>query len=195
MSIFGWLRRHDDPGTERKDTEQVSEAVERVIALNPRLAMAPSIAGRRLTPAMAASLRYAGDLVASLPAPHEASAQGVGLGPLPARLLRHAGRTAHAHKPLRRNMCVLPTEPRRGARVCGAWNGHDPASCVLGVELEGGTEVRHDVAQTTVCFGDHRVRVCGPHGTGSQAGHLMAGNRSIGARWSRQTGKRSSRYA
>ncbi len=158
MSIFGWLRRHDDPGTERKDTEQVSEAVERVIALNPRLAMAQHCR-ERLTPAMAASLRYAGDLVASLPAPHEASAQAWASDPY----LRAFFATPEE----------LPTHISRSEEICAYFQQNPGAEHayavlgmamtqrrVLGVELEG-TEVRHDVAQTTVCFGDHRVRVCG----------------------------------
>jgi hypothetical protein len=64
MGIFRWLRRNDNSSTERRDMEQVREAVERVMTLNPRLRMAQHCA-ERLAPAVKVSLRYARDLVAS----------------------------------------------------------------------------------------------------------------------------------
>jgi hypothetical protein len=154
MGIFRWLRRNDNSS----DTEQVREAVERVLTLNPRLRMAQHCT-ERLAPAVKVSLRYARDLVASLPVPHEASARMwasdvyiCAYFATPDELAKRVSRSEELHAYFDQN-----PEAEHAYAVLGMAmiERH-----VLGVALEGEV-VRHDVAQTTVCFDDHRVRICG----------------------------------
>lgn len=158
MGIFRWLNRNDKSNTERRGTEQVREAVERVMTLNPRLRMAQHCA-ERLAPAVKVSLRYARELVDSLPVPHEASAR---------TWSSDLYMRAYFAKPDELAMRVSRSEELR------AYFDQNPETeqayavlgmamikrHVLGVALEG-EALRRDVAQTTVCFDDHRIRICG----------------------------------
>jgi len=153
MNIFNWLRSHDDVRTEREESEQVRDAVDRVMALNPRLGMAQRCR-ERLAPAVAAALRYATNLVASLPAPHEASARtwasDLCMRAYFARPEELTGRISHSEE-LRAYFEQNPNSEHAYA-VLGMtmFERH-----VLGVALEANA-VRRDVAQTTVC-----LRRCG----------------------------------
>jgi hypothetical protein len=158
MGIFRWLRRNDNSSTGWRDTEQVREAVERVMKLNPRLRMAQHCA-ERLAPAVNVSLRYARDLVASLPAPHEASACTwasdhyiCAYFATPDELAMRVSRSEELHAFFDQN-----PEAEHAYAVLGMAmiERH-----VLGVALEG-EAVRREVAQTTVCFDDHRIKICG----------------------------------
>lgn len=157
MGMFNWLRSNDDARTERQEPEQVREAIDRVMALNPRLGMAQRCR-ERLAPAVAASLRYATDLVTSLPAPHEASARtwasDLYMRAFFARPEELTGRISHSEE-LRAYFEQDPESEHAYAVLGMAMIERR----VLGVALEGDA-VRRDVAQTTVCFGDHRVRIC-----------------------------------
>ncbi|MFM0008165.1 hypothetical protein PQR57_45570 [Paraburkholderia dipogonis] len=158
MGIFRWLHRDDNSSTERRDMEQVRETVERVMTLNPRLRMAQHCA-ERLTPAVKVSLRYARDLVASLPLLHEASAR-TWYSDLYVR--------AYFANPDELAMRVSRSEELRvyfdqnpeAEHVYAVLGMAMIERHVLGVALAGDT-VRRDVAQTTVCFDDHRIRICG----------------------------------
>ena len=158
MGIFRWLRRDDNSSTERRDTEQVRETVERVMTLNPRLRMAQHCA-ERLTPAVKVSLRYARDLVASLPLPHEASAR---------TWYSDLYICAYFAKPDELAKRVSLSEELRlyfdqnpeAEHVYAVLGMAMIERHVLGVALAGDA-VRRDVAQTTVCFDDHRIRICG----------------------------------
>jgi hypothetical protein len=157
MGIFNWLRSNDDARTKRHEPEQVRKAIDRVMALNPRLEMAQRCR-ERLAPAVAAALRYATDLIATLPAPHEASARTWASDPYMraffARPEELTGRISHSEE-LRAYFEQDPESEHAYAVLGMAMIERR----VLGVALEGDA-VRRDVAQTTVCFGDHRVRIC-----------------------------------
>ncbi|CAE6762625.1 hypothetical protein [Paraburkholderia domus] len=158
MGIMNWLRSNDDARTDRQEPEQVTEAIDRVMALNPRLGMVQRCR-ERLGPAVAASLRYATGLVASLPAPHEASARtwasDLYMRAFFARPEDLTGRISRSEE-LRVYFEQNPDSEHAYAVLGMAMTERR----VLGVALEGNA-VRRDVAQTTVCFSDHRVRICG----------------------------------
>lgn len=158
MGIFNWLRSNDDARTERQPPERVREAINRVMALNPRLGMAQRCR-ERLAPAVAAALRYATDLVGSLPAPHEASARtwssDLYMRAFFAQPEDVTGKISHSEE-LREYFEQNPDSEHAFAVLGMSMTERH----VLGVALEGNA-VRRDVAQTTVCFGDHRVRICG----------------------------------
>lgn len=158
MGIFRWLSRNDKSSKERRGTDQVRGAVERVMTLNPRLRMAPHCA-ERLSPAVRVSLRYARDLVDSLPVPHEASARTWSSDPYmrayfatPDELAVRVSRSEELRAYFDQNP---ETEHAYAVLGMAMIERH-----VLGVALEG-EAVRRDVAQTTVCFDDHRIRICG----------------------------------
>jgi hypothetical protein len=158
MGIFNWLRSNDDARAGLQEPAQVREAIDRVMALNPRLGMAPRCR-ERLAPAVAASLRYATGLVTSLPAPHEASARtwasDLYMRAFFARPEELTARISHSEE-LRAYFDQNPDSAHAYAVLGMAMIERH----VLGVALEGNV-VRRDVAQTTVCFTDHRVRICG----------------------------------
>ncbi|SAL06244.1 hypothetical protein AWB81_07504 [Caballeronia arationis] len=157
MGILGWLKIDDEASNERREPEQVEELVDRVKALIPRLRMARR-SHERLAPAVAESLRYATDLVGSLRAPHEASSCAWATDPYMlaffARREDLAERISRSEE-LRAYFQQNPDSEHAYAVLGMALKERH----VLGVALEG--EIVHrDVAQTTVCFGDHRVRIC-----------------------------------
>lgn len=158
MGISKWLRRNGNASTDPHDAEQVREAVERVVTLNPRLEMTQRCR-ERLAPAIAVSLRYATDLVASLPEPRDAGARD---------WVSDFYLRAFFAKPEEMAMRVSRSEDLRAFFEQNADSQHAYALLgmamyerhVLGVALEGEV-LRRDVAQTTICFDDHRVRICG----------------------------------
>jgi hypothetical protein len=158
MSILDWLWHHDEAQSTREQSERSNEALKRILEIIPRLRMARRYR-ERLAPAIAISLRYENTLVASLPAAHEASASAWSSDPYlraffatPQELIdafsrSHELRAHFDQNPNSQEACVVL--------------GMTMTECqVLGVALEGDT-VRHDVSQTTLCFGNHRVRICG----------------------------------
>lgn len=158
MGILSWLRSNDDARTERHEPEQATEAIDRIMALNPRLGMAQHCR-ERLASSVAASLRYATALVTSLPEPHEASAR---------TWSSDLYMRAFFAQPEDLTGRISRSEELRGYFEQNPDSEHAFAVLgmsmierhVLGIALEGNA-VRRDVAQTTVCFGDHRVRICG----------------------------------
>lgn len=158
MGILSWLRSNDDARTERHEPEQATEAIDRIMALNPRLGMAQHCR-ERLASSVAASLRYATALVTSVPEPHEASAR---------TWSSDLYMRAFFAQPEDLTGRISRSEELRGYFEQNPDSEHAFAVLgmsmierhVLGIALEGNA-VRRDVAQTTVCFGDHRVRICG----------------------------------
>lgn len=157
MGIFDWLR----PSARTKkahDTPQVRELVERVIRLSPQLELAQRCRAR-LAPALKISLDYVSGIVASLPAPHEASAAAWSNDPCIHAFFAAPDDVAHA----------LSRSPD-----LHAWFDRHPlaqeAYAVLGMAMserrgfgveQHGDTVRSDVARVTLSFDDHQVRVCG----------------------------------
>jgi hypothetical protein len=158
MGLFTWLRRSDHSGTRQRDAEQVREFVERVMTLNPRLRMAQHCV-ERLTPAVTVSLRYAHDLAASLPAPHEACARtwasDLYLRAYFAKPDELAIRLSRSEE-----LCAYFDQNPEAEHAYAVLGMRMVERHVLGVALDG-EAVRRDVALTTVCFDDHRVRICG----------------------------------
>jgi hypothetical protein len=158
MGILSRLLHRDTVQIAPQEEARIDESVERIAAMNPRLRMARRYR-ERLAPAVAASLQYADELVASLPAPHEASSNAWSSDPCmraffatPEDLARAFGRSDELRAHFDRN----PDSQEAYAALGMAMAERH----VLGVAQDGDM-VRRDVAQTTVCFGDHRVRICG----------------------------------
>ena len=148
-------RLFGDDGTK---TEGVDEAVERIAALYPMLRLARRYQAN-LRPAVATSIQYVTDLIASLPPPHEASAHGWSTDPClhaffasPDSLIRAFSRSEDLRTYFERNAGAQEAYAVLGMAMI---ERH-----VLGAELQGDT-MRRDVVQTTVSFDDHQVRICG----------------------------------
>ncbi|CAB3808757.1 hypothetical protein LMG28614_06874 [Paraburkholderia ultramafica] len=158
MGILSRLFHRDQVKIAPQESARINEALERILAMHPRLRMARRYR-ERLAPAVAASLQYADDLIGSLPAPHEASADAWSSDPYlraffatPEDLVQAFSRSQELREHFERN-----ADSQEAYAVLGMTMTERH---VLGVALEGDT-MRYDVAQTTVCFGDYRVRICG----------------------------------
>lgn len=158
MGILDWLINRGDDRAEQQESERVTEAIERILAINPRLRLARRY-HERLAEAVTVSVRYEDSLVASLPAPHEASAAAWSSDPCiraffatPDDMPRIFSRS----RELRAHFDRYPdTEEAYAVLGMTLTERH-----VLGVAREGDT-IRNDVMQTTLCFSDHRTRICG----------------------------------
>ncbi|EDZ97379.1 conserved hypothetical protein [Burkholderia sp. H160] len=144
--------------TAHVESARVGEMIDRAIATNPRLRLARHYR-ERLGKAVSVSLAYIDDLIGSLPAPNEAKATAWSTDPLirvffatPDDLVKAFSRSEELRAYFAQNAFLTEAYATLGMAM---FERH-----VLGVAVEGG-EVRHDVAQTTLCFSDHRVRVCG----------------------------------
>lgn len=158
MGILDWIFHRDETQAGQREDERLAETVERVLAIYPRLRMARHYR-RRLAVAVAETVRYKDSLVASLPAPHEASVNAWSSDPCiraffatPEDLPRAFSRSSELRAYFDRN-----PDTREAYAVLGMAMFERR---VLGVALEGET-MRNDVALTTLCFSDHRVRICG----------------------------------
>ncbi|MFP4896283.1 hypothetical protein [Paraburkholderia sp. EG304] len=144
--------------TAHDQTTRVAEMIDRVIAMNPRLRLARHYK-ERLRQAVSVSPTYIDDLIRSPPAPHEANAAAWSTDPLirvffatPDDLVKAFSRSEELRAYYARNSNLTEAYATLGMAM---FQRH-----VLGVAAEG-DEMRHDVPQTTHCFSDHRVRVCG----------------------------------
>ena len=146
-----WLRRGD--------TARVDEAIERVVQVaNPKLRFARRYRAR-LAPAVAAALDYVGKLVAALPGAREASAAAWAADPYIHAFFARPDDLAQAFS--RAGDLRAHFERHPGAAEAHAVLGMEMTERrALGMALEG-EAVRSEVAQTTVSFADHRVRICG----------------------------------
>ncbi|WP_321901421.1 hypothetical protein [Paraburkholderia tropica] len=157
MGLLTWLF-HRNGSSDREENVRLAEMIDRALALNPRLRLARRYR-ERLGEAISVSLDYIDDLTGSLPPPHEAD------------------RAAWATDPLIRAFFAtsddLPKAFSRSEELRAYFSQHAEATeayatlgmamferHVLGVALDGDS-VCHDVPQTTICFTDHRVSVCG----------------------------------
>ncbi|WP_321956574.1 hypothetical protein [Paraburkholderia bannensis] len=157
MGLFDrlWPRKHAQPVQE---TAQTRALVERLTVLSPSLKLARAYR-ERLVPALATSQAHIVELVARLPPAHEASAANWLADPYIHAFFAAPDDIAH----------VLSRSPE-----LHAWFDSHPLAretwAVLGMAMnerrgfgvaQHGDQVHNDVAQTTLSFDDHQVRVCG----------------------------------
>jgi hypothetical protein len=154
-----WSKRGHDPGGQWSK-EQIAETVERVVqTTNPRLRFLGRYK-KRLAPAVTASLNYAREIVASIPAPHEASAAGWNADPCVRAFFATSDdiKQVFSRAPeVRAYFTQNPAAERAFALISMAMVERK----ILGMALEGDV-MRRDVPQTTMSFGDYRVRFCMP---------------------------------
>ena len=157
MGIFDRFR-HGGAQT-AQDAARIEETAERLVQMtNPRLRLVPRYRGR-LKPAVQAALSYARDLVASAAPAREASVASWASDPYlraffatADEITRVFGRSADLRAHFDRNPDSLEAYAVLSMQMV--------ERKILGMALEGET-MRRDVAQTTVSFGDYRVRICG----------------------------------
>jgi hypothetical protein len=139
-------------------TPRIRALIERLLVLSPSLKLAEGFR-KRVTPALACSVDYVSGVVRSLPPAREASASNWLDDPYihaffaaPDEIARILSRSPELHAwfkshPLAQETWAVLSMAMTERRV-------------LGVEQVGDT-VHADVAQTTLSFDDHQVRVCG----------------------------------
>jgi hypothetical protein len=138
---------------------RLGEMVERVIALSPRLRLA-SRCQPRLETAVGKGLACIRGLVASWADAREASAAAWSSDPCIRAFFGapdDVSRVIAQSQPLRALFDANPSLAEAHAVLGMAFSERR----TLGVALEG-QATRHDVEQTTVSFGDHKLRLCGP---------------------------------
>jgi hypothetical protein len=158
MGFLNRLGRAND-GVAAQDRERVGESIERIMALHPQLRLARQYR-KRLAPAVGTSLAYLRELVDAVPAPREASTAAWAVDPYvhawfaaPDDVASTLSRAA-ALRAFFDNNSGLP-------EACAVLGMEMTERHMLGVRQEGDT-MRRDVAQTTLSFSDHQVRMCGP---------------------------------
>lgn len=157
MSLFDklWPRARTQHGPE---SPQLQALIGRLLVLSPTLNLVPQWR-ERLAPALERSIEYVSGIVNALPAAREASAATWMTDPYVHAFFAAPEEVAH----------IMSRSPE-----LHAWFDAHPlareAYTVLGmamVERRGfgvaqhGDQVHTDVAQTTLSFDDHQVRVCG----------------------------------
>lgn len=148
-----------DGGHAPASDPRLGEMVERVIALSPRLRHA-SRCQARLEASVGKGLAYIRGLVASWPDAREASVAAWSTDPCIRAFFGAADDVSRV---------IAQSEPLRALFDANA--GLTEAHAVLGMAFSErrtlgvalqGQATRHDVEQTTVSFGDHKLRLCGP---------------------------------
>lgn len=155
MGFPGWLRRRATR-VHAHDKQEIAELTERVTRLNPRLRLV-SRYQQRLRPALGQALDYVRERVQGLPAPREASPQAWGTDPCIQAFFgtpRDVQLVFSRSPELREFFQQSPDTPQAYAVLGMAMTERR----TLGVSLEGGV-MRTDVQQTTISFGDHKVRI------------------------------------
>jgi hypothetical protein len=157
MSILDWFR----PRARAKpvpESPQIRMLIERLLVLSPTLKLVPDWR-ERLAPAIAQSVEYVRGVLERIPPAREASAAAWLSDPYIHAFFAAPDEVAH----------VLSRSPE-----LHAWFESRPLAretyAVLGMAMserrgfgveQHGDEVHTDVAQTTLSFDDHQVRVCG----------------------------------
>ncbi|WP_176053443.1 hypothetical protein [Paraburkholderia caribensis] len=155
--LSDFLLHRRAPSDPDKET-RIRDAVARVLAMNPRLKSARRH-DARLAQSLKTALSYTDDLVASLPPVRDANAEAWSLDPVMRSFFATPGDLAQAFS----RSEALRALFERDAGLTDAYAVLGMALTerhILGVALEGDS-IRHDVPQTTLCFSDHRVRICG----------------------------------
>jgi hypothetical protein len=149
-------------GSKRSDAqrdEDVDQMVQRVIALSPRLRLAQGHQAR-LEAAVAKAAVHLRELVAAFPAPRKVSPASWSSDPYVRAFFAAAddiGPVLGRSEELRAFFDQQPGQQHAFAVVGMALTERR----TLGVEQDGDV-MRSDVAQTTLSFSDHQIRVCGP---------------------------------
>lgn len=155
MGFLGWMRRRDR-GVHAHDKQEIAELTERVTRLNPRLRLV-SRYQQRLRPSLGQALDYVRELVHGLPDPREASTQAWGTDPYIQAFFGTPRdvQLAFSRSPELREFFEQSPGTLQACAVLGM---EMTERRTLGVALEGDV-MRTDVAQTTISFGDHKVRI------------------------------------
>ncbi|MFC0400212.1 hypothetical protein [Paraburkholderia rhizosphaerae] len=157
MGLLNWLLGRDRVQIAPQIAAQIDDGVNRVLAMYPRLQRA-SHYKERLKPGVVASLQHIDTLLASLPVAHQADQQAWSSDlalraffATPDDLVQAFGRSEE----LRSFFDQHPDSAEAYAALGMAMKERH----FLGVEAEG-DQVRYDVPQTSLLFGDHQVRMC-----------------------------------
>jgi len=143
---------------EAADDRRLEAMVARVLELNPRLRLAQHHEAR-LKSAIQAALSHLDELVASFPVAHPATAEAWSTDPYIRAYFVSPDDIGHA---IGRSTTLREFFDRSP--------GQDSAYAVLGMKMterrtlgvaRDGDATRSDVPQTTLSFGDHRIRICG----------------------------------
>ena len=159
MKIMDWWRGRANTAQSPLDKQRITDAVERIVqTTNPRLRYAQGYQ-KKLAPAVKASIDYAHELVASLPAAREASTAAWAADPFiralfvnPDALVQSLSRALDLRTHFEQN----PGQTEAFAVVGMEMSERK----VLGMAMEGDL-LQRDVTQTNVNFSDHRARICG----------------------------------
>lgn len=157
MGLLSRLFHRDRTNDSYVEEARIDDAIARVVAIHPRLKLASRYRDRLKQP-VATALQYIESLIASLPAPFDANP------------------TAWASNPSLRAFFATSDDIilafARSDEVRGFFD-RNPTSvdvyCALGMAMterhtlgaaQEGNSVHLDVPQTTLCFSDHRARIC-----------------------------------
>ena len=158
MDFLRNLFHRDEASGAPLDAARIDEAIARILAIHPRIGVV-SRYRQRLTDPISITLRYADELMASLPATLDANADAWATSPslraffaTPDDIADTFGRSEDVRAFFDANPDAVDLHGTLGMALT---ERH-----VLGVALDGDT-LHHDVAQTTLSFSDHRVRICG----------------------------------
>lgn len=163
MGLLDWLRGALGGGTSG-EVPGVDDAIERIVqAANPRLKLV-SRYKKRLAPGVAASLGHVSALVAAIPPALSAGVADWSSDPRLSAFFANAQDLARAFSRSREVREFFEAHPA-ATETCALLGMALTERRVLGMGLQG-EAVRADVPQTTLSFGDHRVRLC----AGSEAG-------------------------
>lgn len=158
MGILAWWRHRGGTAKDAQSAERVDAAVERIMKMNPRLRLARRYRVR-LAPAVATTLAYAKSVVDAAPVSRNAGAAGWSADPCLRAFFANPDELVRAFSRSRDLQTYFEREPA-AQEAYAVLSMEMVERQVLGVAMEG--EVIHrDVPQTTVSFGDYRVRICG----------------------------------
>ncbi|HWT37646.1 MAG TPA: hypothetical protein VN289_15265 [Paraburkholderia sp.] len=158
MNFLRQLFHRDGPSAPPMDAARIDEAIKRILAIHPRIGVV-SRYRQRLKDPISVALQYVDELMASLPATLDANADAWAGNPslraffaTPDDIADTFGRSEDVRAFFDQNPGAADLHGTLGMALT---ERH-----VLGVALDGDT-LHHDVAQTTLSFSDHRVRICG----------------------------------
>jgi hypothetical protein len=172
MGMLNWLLNRNRAQTGLQNSAQIDTGIKRILAMHPRLQMAPRYE-QRLKPAVLTALAHIDGVLASLPSAHQANAQAWSADfhlraffATPDTLLEAFSRAEELRAFFDGNAECTEAYAALGMAMA---ERH-----FLGVALEG-TDVRHDVPQTSLLFGDYRVRMCSRTESGlrEEIGHRL----------------------
>lgn len=159
MGILDWWRGRHSSAEGGPDAVAVGEAVEHIVqTANPRLRFARRYA-QRLAPAVASAMAYAVEIVESAPPAREATAAGWSADPALRAFFATPDDIVHAFSRSVEVRAFFDQNPLAEG-VFAVVGMRMTERQVVGVALQGSV-MRRDVVQTTVSFGDYRVRILG----------------------------------